>query len=122
MKRWTRQVAWVGIALTVVALALGVTERLLEPLPGVARANVKRLRPGMTLAEVEGLFGQPGGPVACVLQPEPGVNVWLVWSAEAGDCLLGFDQQGRVLAIRSLLSSEPETTPPLSRLRSLFGW
>jgi hypothetical protein len=29
------------------------------PLPGITVANCQRLRPGMTLAEVEALFGQP---------------------------------------------------------------
>jgi hypothetical protein len=38
---------WVGVALTVVALALGVTERLLRPAPTVTEANVGRLREGM---------------------------------------------------------------------------
>jgi len=48
-----------GVALCLVALALGVTERLLEPPPGVTETNLRRLRKGMTLREGEAVFGRP---------------------------------------------------------------
>ncbi|HYT91982.1 MAG TPA: hypothetical protein VEL76_24925, partial [Gemmataceae bacterium] len=50
--------AWVGIASCVVILGFGVTTRLLGPAPGVTEANVKRLRLGMTRAEVKAILGQ----------------------------------------------------------------
>ena len=45
-----------GLALVVGALLL--TDRLLWQ-PGLTEDNVRRLRPGMTLAEVEALLGGP---------------------------------------------------------------
>jgi hypothetical protein len=44
--------------LTLVALALLLTDRLLWR-PSLTEDNVRRLRPGMTLAEVEALLGGP---------------------------------------------------------------
>jgi hypothetical protein len=52
-----RALLWLaGLALVVSALLL--TDRLLWH-PGLTEANVRRLRPGMTLAEVEALLGGP---------------------------------------------------------------
>src|SRR5262249_5774649 len=56
-RRRMRRLAWVGVALCLVLMALGVTERLLAPLPGVTEENLGRVRSGMTVAEVEALFG-----------------------------------------------------------------
>ena len=53
----SRELLWLaGVAL--VALALLLTDRLLWQ-PGLTEANVRRLRPGMPLAEVEALLGGP---------------------------------------------------------------
>ena len=46
--------AWVAL----VVGALPLTDRLLWQ-PGLTEENVRRLRPGMTLAEVEALLGGP---------------------------------------------------------------
>ena len=52
-----RALLWlVGLALVVGALLL--TDRLLWQ-PGLTEDNVRRIRPGMTLAEVEALLGGP---------------------------------------------------------------
>ena len=52
-----RALLWLfGLAL--VALALLLTDWLLWQ-PGLTEDNVRRLRPGMTLAEVEALLGGP---------------------------------------------------------------
>src|SRR5262245_61466194 len=44
-----------GLALLLLAGAFLLTDRLLYP-PGITEANVKRIRPGMTLAQVERLL------------------------------------------------------------------
>jgi hypothetical protein len=48
-----------GVGITLVALALVVTDQLLTPplTPGVTEANVNRLRVGMTVTEVEAILG-----------------------------------------------------------------
>ena len=50
-----RALLWLA-GVTLVALALLLTDRLLWQ-PGLTEDNVRRLRPGMTLAEVEALLG-----------------------------------------------------------------
>ena len=54
----SRRVYLLGVGLALVALAFVLTDRLLWQ-PGLTEVNVKRLRPGMTLAEVEALLGGP---------------------------------------------------------------
>jgi hypothetical protein len=56
----SKRVFLLGLGLTLVALALAVTDWLLTPppTPGVTEANVKRLRLGMTLEEVESMLGR----------------------------------------------------------------
>src|SRR4051794_40059365 len=91
-RRSVRRLAWVGVALCLVALALGVTVRLLEPPPGVTEANVRRIRLGMTLAEVEAVLGQP--PDSCEAETE---EVWsATWSGEEGDVDVTFDEKDRI--------------------------
>src|SRR5262249_39937135 len=58
-----------GLALVVGALLL--TDALLWA-PGLTEDNVRRIRPGMTLAEVEGILGQAGASYDCT-------NLLLVW-------------------------------------------
>jgi hypothetical protein len=56
MSRRTYLRCLIGVAL--IALALLLTDRLLWQ-PGLTEDNVRRIRPGMTLAEVEELLGGP---------------------------------------------------------------
>src|SRR5262245_29793669 len=53
-----RLVYLTGLALLLLAGAFLLTDRLVRP-PGITEANVKRIRPGMTLAQVERLLGGP---------------------------------------------------------------
>ncbi|HYT90030.1 MAG TPA: hypothetical protein VEL76_15090 [Gemmataceae bacterium] len=132
MKRWTRRVAWVGIALTVVVLALGVTERLLWQ-PGVTEANVRRLRAGMTLQEVENLLGGPSGNYSRI--PDEEAGLWTidpnrpdlnrqffigreVWIGDAVAVAVWFDAQGRVVRKESY---QTLNRGPLQGLRDLLG-
>jgi hypothetical protein len=48
-----------GVALLVVALAFLATDRLIYP-PGLTRENVARIRPGMTLEQVNAILGGEG--------------------------------------------------------------
>jgi hypothetical protein len=124
MKRRTvRRLAWVGVALCAVALALGVTERLVWR-PGVTPANVRRVRVGMTLDEVEALMGCPAH-LAFDLDRE-GVPIgdrryrWLRnWTAEDAGVNAEFDEAGRVQAVNAVVWREPSA---FESLRSLLGW
>ncbi len=56
---FVRRGAWVGVALTVVVLAFGVTTRLLSLIPGITEDNVRRIHIGMTAREVAAILGEP---------------------------------------------------------------
>src|SRR5262245_42734143 len=48
-----------GVALALVGGVLALTHELLEPWPGVNERNVRRIKEGMTLQEVEAILGGP---------------------------------------------------------------
>ena len=54
----SRRVYLLGVGLALVALALAFTDWALSLQPGVTEANARRIREGVTLAEVEGIFGR----------------------------------------------------------------
>jgi hypothetical protein len=125
MKRRTvRQLAWVGVALCVVGLTLGVTVLGVDQLPGVTEGNVRRIKPGMTLAEVEGFLGGPpnGGTTDHALAPggldkRLGYRWERVWW-DRGVVSIRFTEDGRVTAVREYGWPQAD---PLDPLRSLFG-
>jgi hypothetical protein len=109
--RTLRRLLWAGIALCVVALALGLTEYLLGRQPGVTEANLARVR-GLTLAEVEALLGVPASA------PDHGFRNFISPKREAS---VFFDEQG--LAVFAV--SRPAGTPRpalMARLRAWLGW
>ena len=55
----SRRVYLLGVGLALVALALAFTDWALSLRPGVTEVNVRRVKPGMTLAEVEAVLGPP---------------------------------------------------------------
>jgi hypothetical protein len=57
----SRRVYLLGVGLALVALALAVTDWALSLRYGVTEANYRRIRPGMTLEQVEAILGPPGG-------------------------------------------------------------
>jgi hypothetical protein len=129
MKRLVRRVAWVGVAVTLVALALGTTTRILGPSPGVTEANVRRIQPGMTMKEVEAILGTPpqerfSFDGMCFSNDDGSVQLrkpaggWGRWIGPDGDARLEF-QEGRVLTA----GFSPATTvpTPLSRFRAWFS-
>ena len=86
-----------GVAL--VALALLLTDRLLWS-PGLTEDNVRRIRPGMTLAEVEALLGGPASQTIDLIdEPEYRGYRWLRhWKAEGAAVDVLFFPNGRVMA------------------------
>jgi hypothetical protein len=72
-RQLVRRTAWVGIALTIVVLAFGVTTRLLTLIPGVTEENVRRIHIGMTAKQVAAILGEPvddGFPVEVTELPD----------------------------------------------------
>src|ERR1051326_560269 len=54
----SKQVFFSGVAVYALTVAFLLTDQLLWE-PGVSQASVRRIRPGMTLAEVEAILGGP---------------------------------------------------------------
>src|SRR5262245_51712686 len=117
-----RALLWqAGLAL--VALALLLTDRLLW-VPGLTEGNERRLRPGMTLAEVEELLGGPatetidlkaeGSPLV-----QMGIRWQRHWQAEGAVVDAQFFADGTVMAAGGGRRARPG---PLARLRSLLRW
>jgi hypothetical protein len=105
-----------------IALALLLTDALLWR-PGLTEDNVRRLRPGMTLAEVEALLGGPASWEMDLLDGQGGAELgyrWLRhWSAEGAAVDVQFRADGRVTAAGGGKRGPPG---PLVRLRSWLGW
>jgi hypothetical protein len=125
-RRSVRRLAWVGVALCVVALAFGVTVRVLEPPPGVTEANFARLRLGMTQERVESIVGRsPDDSYA--KSPEWNECMWR--DEQAGTLLhVFFWKNGLLYACFGCRGKddkklkECDSSPSRDRLRSLLGW
>jgi hypothetical protein len=120
-----RRLAWVGLALTVVALGLGVTERMVDSqeAPGVTESNLRRVREGMSLVEVEGIFGRAAdyytGPLL-ERYADRGAEIAAWWEEGDGCVRVWLDDKRRVLDTDSRgLRGEDGA---LACLRSLLGW
>src|SRR5205823_12125574 len=103
--------------------ALLLTDRLLWQ-PGLTQDNVRRIRPGMTLAEVEELLGGPATEtIDWQAEGEPisplRVRWQRNWQAEGAAVDVQFTTDGRVMAAAGRGRPQPG---PLARLRSWLGW
>jgi hypothetical protein len=116
-----RQILWIGGAVVLVALAFLLTDQLLTPSPGVTKANVRRIRAGMTLQEVEAIFGEP----VTVVQHggfthKRTTGLWLTGAVHV---MLLFNDEMRVETVLDVRSTrEPTERNFLERLWSWLGW
>jgi hypothetical protein len=131
----SRQVYLLGLGLVLVAGAFLVTDSLVGRQPGVTEANVRRVRPGMTFSQVEGILGewteelQFYPPAICLVvrrnPSPPAFEVWK-WRGEDGVAEVRFAPSGRVLSASfektAQEASGPKPDGPLDRLRSWLGW
>jgi hypothetical protein len=124
----SRRVYLLGIGIALVALAFVLTDALLWE-PGITEANVRRVRVGMTLADVQALFGD-----------EPEMELGgdgtqsLRWWSEQGAAWVHFDENQRVQSAEFERNAKPSwpgryrprpARPglnPLARLRAWLGW
>jgi hypothetical protein len=126
----SRRVYLLGGGLALVALAFVVTAALLGPSPGVTPANVRRIKPGMTLEEVETVFGKPAGSImrfdpCCPVkdEPLPPPGPWLaLWSDDNGLAMVTFNGKNRVEQVEFRPLEARPTSSPLTRLREWLGW
>jgi hypothetical protein len=110
----SRRVFLLGVALALLALAFALTDWWLGLQPGVTEANVKRIRAGMTVQQVEAIFGGPRK-----FQTEPALG-WY-WDGESGHAVVVFDGKDRVYSAD--FRPSPTARPGfLRRLRSWLGW
>jgi hypothetical protein len=112
-----RALLWfAGLALVVGALLL--TDRLLWQ-PGLTEDNVRRIRPGMTLAEVEALLGGPAADTFEMPADYPAYRWQREWRAEGAAVDVQFTGDGRVTAAAG--RGRPRSGI-LARVRSWLGW
>jgi hypothetical protein len=112
-----RALLWLtGLMLVVSALLL--TDRLLWQ-PGLTEDNVRRIKPGMTLAEVEALLG---GPAADTFEMPPDYMAYRLqreWKEGGETVVVQFFADGRVMTAAGRGRTQPG---PLARLRLWLGW
>jgi hypothetical protein len=127
----SRRVYLLGEGIALVALALAFTDWALSLQPGVTEANVNRIRPGMTVQEVETMFGAPGVP--SMWKPSPFAPYELFWAGECGVVYVEFDLATRRASSAGILRGDAlnysgcnlrpsPKTPLLDRLRAWLGW
>ena len=108
----SRRVYLLGVGLALVALGLAFTDWALSLRPGVTEANARRIRPGMTLAEVEGLLGEAWlGPG----------DEWGVWYGDDGFVTVYYSRDSRRVT-RVWFDRHAESRSPIARLRAWLGW
>jgi hypothetical protein len=129
----SRRVYLLGLGLALVALGLAFIDWALGSRPGATEANCQRVHKGMTMIEVEAIFGGPGqwhsgkGSIA---------DSWdtYEWKGSAGTALITFHSKCvyRRRLLEGLEGTEGEhvvevafqrtTQPLLTRLRAWLGW
>lgn len=137
----SRQMFLFGIGITLIGLAFVVTNESLGPRPGVTRLNFNRIRPGMTVKEVELLLGDSAEisidcrtnrqnlPSGNVVEPD---GVEMLWYGKAGCISVDFNNELRVRSatidpngerlITYSVYVSPFKPTPIDRLRSWLGW
>jgi hypothetical protein len=101
-----------------VALALLLTNRLLWQ-PGLTEDNVRRIRPGMTLAEVEAPLGGPTADSFEMHADYPAFRWQREWWEGGDSVVVQLFADGRVMAAKGRGRPQPG---PLDRLRAWLGW
>lgn len=113
-----------GLGLALVAGALAFTDWALSWRPGVTEANAKRIRKGMTLAEVRGLLGGRGVCYADASKLRHWVGGeaqrFFDWTGGEGRVWVGIDFTDRVT--RFGFDRTAQRPSPLARLRAWLGW
>jgi hypothetical protein len=123
----SRQTYLLGLAIALLGCAMALTHELLSPWPGVSERNVRHIREGMTLREVERLLGGP--PTGHLwIQNSEGTLYWdgvqgRIYVPFIGDYISGDLQVGSGCRARfERLPGQQEDLGLLTRLRTWLGW
>ncbi len=112
MSRRTYILCVIGAALILAAFWL--TNRLLWE-PGLTEENAKSIRPGMTLAEVEGLLGGPATWEVDMQEEQGGAAMgyrWLrVWNESGARAEVQFTEDGCVMTAAGRCRQQPGILP-----------
>jgi hypothetical protein len=125
----SRRTFLLGLGIAVVALAFAVTDGVIGPTPGLTEANARRIKPGMTLREVEAILGARGlcmgDGTRSFYYPLP-----YLWAGPDARVIVEFSLGGPAeeawreqRVVRNGVSFQRTASPnPLARLRSWLGW
>jgi hypothetical protein len=123
----SRGVYLLGVSIAVVALAFAVTDWVIGPTPGVTETNARRIKPGMTLREMEAILGARG--VGMVDAPGSTIFFSRYWTGPNGRVVVKLDLSAskaggwELKVARNGVSFERTASPnPLARLRAWLGW
>jgi hypothetical protein len=128
----SRRVYLLGVGLALLALAFVVTDRVFGPPPGITEVNARRLRWGMTLAQVEAIFGCPAngrieftpilrGGAAWEGREEPDPTLGWVreWDGRGGTATVFFYRDNRVHRVQFDSSAQSAV---MEHFRAWLGW
>jgi hypothetical protein len=90
--------------------------------PGLTVENVRRIRPGMPLAEVEALLGGPASDTFEMPADFPAYRwqrEWREWREGGASVVVQFFADGAVMAAAG---GRPAPPGPLARLLAWLGW
>jgi hypothetical protein len=113
----SKQVYLPCLGIAAVGLGLAFTNWMLSLRPGVTEANLKQVRAGMTLQEVEALLGGPGVK-GCRAANSTSTSPEYSWDSDEGRALVSIGSDGRVEAA-SWTAFDRERPGPLERF---LGW
>jgi hypothetical protein len=116
----SRHVYLLGVGLALVALALAFTDWALSLRPGVTEANFRRVRPGMTLAEVEALLGGKAGRKAFLNHGEGYLGLWAGPDGTAHVVFSCFNAKEYTVLYSAFRRAGGASS--LARLRAWLGW
>src|SRR5262245_40857972 len=107
-----------GVALVLVGGGLALTHELLGPWPGVTEANVRRIQPGMTLAQVEATLGA----AAPLGDGAGGWFTYYLWPGADGEAVVCVRSRPGDLGEVAWAKFQPSPGPtPFQRLRAWLG-
>jgi hypothetical protein len=113
-----------GLGVALAALALALTDWALSLQPGVTERNVRRVRPGMTLEEVDAILG---GQVRLPGLQVNGESFPCQWVGAEGTAHVRFGwfdvwEQPTLKVRDATFERATARANPFSRLRAWLGW